>query len=358
MNGRIHTVVGGQFGSEAKGHVAAILARRAEGLTAACVRVGGPNAGHSVVDGTGLVWPFRTIPVASVVSTMPLILGPGSEIEIEVLHDEFQRLYDVGWVINGRLFIDSQATILSGQDYSAEANLLLTDRLGSTGKGIGSARSRRILRSAPIAADFLHELSAYGTVCDTRNILRPILRNGVVIIEGTQGYGLGLHAGSYPFCTSGDCRSIDFVAQAGLGFSHQVTTWIVYRTFPIRVAGNSGPMSDEITWGELTTRSDGYIQPEKTTVTKKIRRVARWDPDLALAALEANMPAQTVLTFVDYLDPSLAGCTEWEALQKSPAMNWIAEAEMNLGQTFRLFTTGPNTHVWRYGVAPSDLRSA
>ncbi|WP_369007005.1 adenylosuccinate synthetase, partial [Staphylococcus aureus] len=40
--------------------------------------------------------------------------------------------------------------------------------------------------------------------------------NVSIILEGTQGYGLGLHAGMYPYCTSSNTRSIDFLAMAAI----------------------------------------------------------------------------------------------------------------------------------------------
>lgn len=44
-------VVGGQYGSEGKGKVAAYLTRRED--IDICVRCGGPNSGHSFIDNRG-----------------------------------------------------------------------------------------------------------------------------------------------------------------------------------------------------------------------------------------------------------------------------------------------------------------
>ena len=69
--GKLQVIVGGQAGSEAKGHVAAQLASpelTPEGLAA--VRVAGPNAGHSAVDATGRKWALRQIPVAAVIKVL------------------------------------------------------------------------------------------------------------------------------------------------------------------------------------------------------------------------------------------------------------------------------------------------
>jgi len=132
---------------------------------------------------------------------------------------------------------------------------------------------------------------------------------GTVIIEGTQGYGLGSHAGYYPHCTSSDCRAIDFLAMAGIPpwsmFARNLEIVIVYRVHPIRIAGNSGPLKGETTWEKLG------IPDEFTTVTKKVRRVGAWDADLAHRAFLANggnsMAVRTALMFTDYQWPEMRG---------------------------------------------------
>jgi len=343
---RTDIVVGGQFGSEAKGHVAGILAESAPAEEhTTCIRVGGPNAGHSVADATGRVWAFRTVPVAAVVSGMSLYIGPGSEVEVPVLLDEIIRCERAGFPVTKRMYVDPQVTILT-EDHKAQERDM-QERIGSTAKGIGAARADRLWRTAYLAQDIpsVFEREGINVGCP------PELAREDAIIEGTQGYGLGLHAGWYPYCTAGDCRNVDFLAQSGLPLVGREThTWIVYRAHPIRVAGNSGALVNEISWDVLHERSYGYINPEMTTVTKKVRRVADWDDDLAVAALHANGGPGTrvhpVLSFVDYLDPSLAGSVSFDQLRRSEAWPTIEQHEDALGWQFELFTTGPASHIW------------
>jgi hypothetical protein len=78
---------------------------------------------------------------------------------------------------------------------------------------------------------------------------------------------------------------------------------MVFRTFPIRVSGEqAGPMKDEITWEALRQES-GYPHPvqEMTTVSKKLRRVGRFDWDLAARAVRVNRPTRIALNGLDYL---------------------------------------------------------
>jgi adenylosuccinate synthase len=347
--GDIHVVSGGQFGSEAKGHVAAQLHERY--LIDAAVRVGGPNAGHSAMDQDGRVWALRTIPVAAVVDPdCDLYIASGSEIDIDVLNSEIEMLEAAGHRVRERLNIDCQATMLDPLHIQQEQNVELQERFGSTAKGIGAARADRLMRKALIAAEVLDDNILHP---DTATHLQSLHEEGAnILIEGTQGYGLGLHAGYYPYCTSNDCAAIDFVAACHIQPHKPTDNWVVFRTYPIRVAGNSGPMYAETDWETLGAVSGGYIREERTTVTKKVRRVGQWDYNLAHDALLANGGLKyprlhPVLTFVDYLDPDLAGKSTWWDLQDSDAWQWIVDREAELSIEFEGFTTSNHTIIWR-----------
>jgi adenylosuccinate synthase len=176
-------------------------------------------------------------------------------------------------------------------------------------------------------------------------------RGANILIEGTQGYGLGLHAGFYPFCTSNDCAAIDFIAACHIQPLNHTNNWVVFRTHPIRVAGNSGPLSHETDWETLGAQSGGHIKPERTTVTKKVRRVGHWDPAIADDASLGNggplYPSLfPVLTFVDYLDPDLAGSESIDQLLASGAADWIRTTQLDMGVRFTGFTTSNNTIIW------------
>jgi adenylosuccinate synthase len=346
----IHCVVGGQYGSEAKGHVAAYLGR--EVYNPIGVRVGGPNAGHSVVDRhTDRTFALRCVPVQAVVDPVsPLVIAAGSEIDPEVLAQEVETLEAAGIQVQHRLWIDEMATILGEEHKLAERDMDLTGKLGSTSKGIGAARADRILRRAAVVRD--SKIDFPGRVTDTLGIIEDWLANrGNVIIEGTQGYGLGLHHPNYPFATSGNCRAIDLLAQVGLSpwsdRVRSVETWVVFRTYPIRVAGNSGPMANETTWEQLE------LLPEFTTVTKKRRRVAGWDPLLALQAMHGNgAPSphvHAVVTFLDYILRDKANQkVAWQELvdrrdEKGHLDVSFGGIVEDLGMFPRLVSTGPDT---------------
>jgi len=186
-------------------------------------------------------------------------------------------------------------------------------------------------------------------------------RKALVVIEGTQGYGLGLHAGHYPTCTSSDTRAIDFLAMAGVmpwapGVDG-VSIWLVARVFPIRVAGASGPLKGETTWEELG------LPEERTTVTKKIRRVGEWDAELIRDAVVANgggnfmnvksflpkgFEVLVALTMADQKLPALFGHDELNDLDAETHVDlWqlIRDVQEDAGTTVGMVTTSPDKAI-------------
>jgi len=302
-------VVGGQYGSEAKGAVTGWIAHqlRATRTPTIAVRVAGPNAGHSVVDPTGKKWALRQIPVAAVTNKgAKLVIAAGSEIDPPVLNKEIAELDSAGYDVSRRLLIDGSATVVTDDHRHEEGNLALIERSGSTGKGIGAARAARALRQAGIWEDYYDSFQVTDTA---RYMQAQIAQGDNVLIEGTQGYGLGLHTENYPHVTSSDCRAMDFLAMAGVapwspGFE-DFQIWVVARAYPIRIAGNSGPMYEETSWDALG------LPEELTTVTQKVRRVGQWDQSLLQQAIWANGgPApflRLAYTMADQKWPSLAG---------------------------------------------------
>lgn len=330
----VTVVVGGQAGSEGKGMVCDQLHR--ERNYAMAVRVGGPNAGHSVVDDTGRKFALRQLPVAAVSDPeCQLVIAAGSEVDPMVLDVEVAELEAAGYSIKDRLVVDHMATIIDHAAVELENGI----GTGTTGKGIGGARARRALRQANLVRDSNFPEHGYK-IQDTQMVVQKAALNGYpVLIEGTQGHVLGSHAGYYPYSTSGDCRAIDFMAWSGLG-PMRALVYVVLRYHPIRIAGNSGPLPGETTWEELG------IKPELTTVTRKVRRVGHWNWGWPAASIRANAGpggVRPVLTFADYAWPELAG-REGVATE--------AELPAGLQQFLETFHERLNVEVFALGTGP------
>lgn len=347
MNSRLSVVVGAQYGSEGKGAIAGHLAATSN-RPVVCVRIGGPNAGHTVLghgpEGPKHPWRLRSVPVAAVVNHQAaLVIAAGSEIDLSVLVSEAELLEDWGHPVWDRLYIDPQATILDPSHIKTEQDLGIQGRLGSTAKGIGAARAARIMRTADIWESLTTQHRTRPI--PTSDYIEAALSDAHhVIVEGTQGYGLGLHAGHYPQCTSNNARAVDFLSMAGINpWSANVDNFTIYavaRTHPIRVAGNSGPLQDETTWEDLG------LDPELTTVTRKVRRVGKWDPELVRDAVAANGGAPTValcLTMLDHVVPEVANYTGPIDLLPEAAKAWIRKAEKDAGTRVAYVGTGPDT---------------
>lgn len=363
--GKLIVVAGAQYGSEAKGHVADQLSRPGvAGDNVVVVRVAGPNAGHTVYglcpsdckpdaahlsggEWIGHPWRLRSVPVGAVSNVhADLVISAGSEIDRDVLLSEVTALDLAGYGVSSRLRIDAQATILEPRHIDEEVRSEIQKRLGSTAKGIGSARADRIWRLAQIwgfgqSPD--HQI-------DTAKYIRARLHEGAtVIIEGTQGYGLGLHAGYYPQCTSSDCRAIDFLAMAGVSpwwpEVSEFGVWLAARVRPIRVAGNSGPMKGETTWQALS------LPEEHTTVTKKVRRVGEWDGDLVRQAVAANGAAPVVRVALTMIDSYAPQMTNYEGAYQEglnlPLDDYIRNIEDEIRAPVRMVTTSPINALWR-----------
>ncbi len=119
---------------------------------------------------------------------------------------------------------------------------------------------------------------------------------------------------------------------------------MVARTFPIRIAGNSGPLLDELSWADVG------VAPEYTTVTKKERRVGAWDGGLVRKAVKANggRRVSLALSFFDYWFPELHGCTSLPDLRMTTVaiFDAIERVEEEVGAKVKLLGTGPNSVIW------------
>ncbi len=276
-------IMGGQFGSEGKGEFTAWYSKKY--YYDLVIRTGGPNAGHTMtIDSKS--YRMRQVPCAWHTNSK-LALGPGSVIDLSVLQKEIEYI-DINR--NGFLIIDRNASIITLSDIKYERNDITLNNISSTCTGTGSAKANKILRIGSVAK---------GLSADKIKIvdLSKEINNKDILIESTQGFGLSLnYSGFYPYVTSSDIIPTQILADAGIANCKDYEVIGVMRTFPIRVAGNSGPLKNEITFGLIGQK------PEYTTVTNKIRRIGEWDTELANNFGLICKPDAICLTFLDYLD--------------------------------------------------------
>lgn len=293
----VSVVIGGQFGSEGKGKVARYYARKYQ--ASSVIRVGGINSGHTVIDGNGQPVIFRTLPTAAIDHEVNCILPAGSYFDVDMLFEEIK----MAGISPSKVKIHPNAAIITPEQVQMERDAELTRRLGSTASGTGACVAMRVMRDKRfVRAKDVKRLEPF--ICDVDGFLRQELLHGhEVLIEGTQGFGLSnLHSTYFPKATSRDTSAAGFLSEVGLSpfdVSHII---MVIRSYPIRVAGDSGELPREISWDRVTDMA-GWDTPikEYTSVTKKERRVGMFDPDVVLRAIRANRPDQIVLNHLDYI---------------------------------------------------------
>lgn len=319
----VDVLIGGQYGSEGKGQVAAALARDYSLL----VRVGGPNAGHTVYE-TPKPYTFHHLPSGTRASTAKVMLGPGAVISLPRLLEEMSDCA----LDPTRLFIDPQAILIEEADRVLETGKL-SETISSTAQGVGGATARKVLRTAaePPVRQAKDAIELKPFLRETRLVLEDAFAAGQrVFLEGTQGTGLSLHHGLFPFVTSRDTTVSGCLAEAGIAPSRVRKIVMVCRTYPIRVEGPSGPMGTELSWDEVSRRSGIPLQElertEKTSTTKRRRRVAEFDWTLLRRAASLNGPTDIALTFVDYFSVKNREARRFEQLTKE-TIRFIEEVE-------------------------------
>lgn len=297
----VSIIIGGQWGSEGKGKTTYFFTKELK--ASSVIRVGGPNSGHTVIDNNGNRRVFQVLPVSSIMDNVTCILPAGTYIDIDILQRE---IADSG-ISDTNLKINPNAVLLTSDYKQSEKKQLMNAKIGSTESGTGAAVLARTARDGNVRLA-KNEKILEKYLCDTSVFLREELKQEKeVIIEGTQGFGLSvLHTPEYPYATSRDTSAAGFLSEAGLSPFDVKNVIMVLRAFPIRVAGESGPLPNEITWENVSriAKTTSEIK-EFTTVTKRLRRVAQFDDSIVRKAIEVNKPNIIILNHCDYFDAAI-----------------------------------------------------
>lgn len=339
----VDVLVGGQWGSEGKGQVSGYLAPEYDVL----VRVGGPNAGHKVYE-LPKPYTFYHLPSGTRCNRRAqIVLGPGAVLGLPKLMEEIS---DCALSGSGRLFIDPQAMVIDAADVSMENHAgSAVATIGSTGQGVGAATARKALRSMA-ASEFSCPVQLARDIPELKEFIRPTLEvldrafavGKRIFLEGTQGTSLSLHHGAYPYVTSRDTTVSGTLSDAGISPLRVRKSIMVCRSYPIRVKSvenTSGPMGQEIDFQEVARRSgfdgDTLVQLEKTTTTKRNRRVAEFNWAEFRRSVSLNGPTDIALTFADYYGKENQQARRYEQLnteaqRQVEAMEQVSGAPVSL----------------------------
>jgi adenylosuccinate synthase len=308
LPGKASVLFDGQFGSTGKGLAGAWVGEH--NLVDWCTTNASANAGHtSIIDGKPVI--LFHIPSSFLTARQNgycrILINKGAIVDLEVLEREIAELrinYD-------QIFVDPNAAVILPEDKEREADTRSgATKIASTQKGCGAALARKVMRDGPNLGQFIEK--SYRKVPFRLlpvSLNREMAAGMSVMVEIPQGFSLSLNAsGFYPYTTSRDCTLQQGLSDAGIHprFFHKSMACL--RTFPIRVGniqddqgrqiGFSGrvfPDQHETSWKDLG------LAEERTTVTKRVRRVFTFSNLQYEAMLDYALPDIVFLNFCNYM---------------------------------------------------------
>lgn len=313
-----------QFGSTGKGNMAAWMGMHGgpNGQHFDAVATNwGPNAGHTAVyvNGEKVVRTMLSNAVHRSKITK-VFIGPGSALNIPALLSEIAYTDDAMAAKSDQrqinVYIHANTPVVTEADRKAET---VHNRIGSTQKGTAQAWINRMMRDADnhcLASHRREELVSASVifshfnihVCSNEFYLHTLNSCENVLLEGCQGYSLGISSGFWPYVTARECTVAQLCADTLVSPLCLTDVIGTARTYPIRVAnrfneagsmvGFSGPHYPDQT---ETTFEDIGQPVEYTTVTKLPRRVFTFSHDQITQAVQANGVTGVFLNFLNYM---------------------------------------------------------
>jgi adenylosuccinate synthase len=370
--GRNVVVVGTQWGDEGKGKLVDWLTESAQGV----VRFqGGHNAGHTLVI-NGIKTALHLIPSGIMRASVKCYIGNGVVLSAGKLFEEIEGLEKAGIEVRSRLRISEACPLIlpfhAALDVAREAAREQggSEKIGTTGRGIGPAYEDKIARRALRVQDLKyperfaaklqelltlhnHVLSTFleSAKFDFGASLAPYMRDGLVefqpvydeamrhaellrpmmadvsrelneahlqganlLFEGAQGTLLDVDHGTYPYVTSSNCVAGNAAAGSGVGPGMLHYILGITKAYCTRVGG--GPFPTELDWEVPGT--PGYhmstVGAEKGVTTGRSRRCGWFDAALLKRSAQVNGLSGLCITKLDVLDglQELLLCTGYE----------------------------------------------
>ena len=304
MNQKADLIVDMQYGSTGKGLIAGYLATKNE--YDVVVNANMPNAGHTFIDAKGQKMVHKVLPNGLVSPKCKYVLiGPSSVFSYDQLVQELDILVGFGYD-HFKVKIHHRAVVL--QDFHKDSEEEFK-RIGSTAQGSAAAMIHKIERDPennPTCGSVFgyhgDNLPPAVDVVDNDEYDNIIKNAKSILIEGAQGFSLGINERFYPYSTSRECTPARFMSDTGVPLPLLRKVIGCARTYPIRVGhtatGESGgyyPDQEETSWKELG------LEKEFTTVTGRERRVFTFSHQQIKDAMWAIQPDEVFLNFCNYV---------------------------------------------------------
>ena len=343
--GRNVVVVGTQWGDEGKGKLVDWLAEYAQGVARF---QGGHNAGHTLVI-NGHKTALHLIPSGIMHPNKKCFIGNGVVLSVEKLLEEITQLEKAGVEVRSRLRVSEACPLILpihvALDVAREAarERVGTQKIGTTGRGIGPAYEDKIARRALRVQDMKHparfaeKLKAlldlhnfmlknylnaeplefqpiYDAAMEQAEELKPMMadvsrelndlyhQGGNLLFEGAQGSLLDIDHGTYPYVTSSNCVAGNACSGAGVGPDMLHYILGITKAYCTRVG--SGPFPTELELDDPA--SVGYhlsnVGAERGVTTGRTRRCGWFDAALLKRSCQINGITGLCITKLDVLD--------------------------------------------------------
>lgn len=372
--GKFNVILDAMWGSSGKGKISTWLADVHDVKHVSSANF--PNAGHTARFEDGTKFVAKAMPTAGILKKargkdMNCWISPASGFSWAQLAKE--------WEESGHpnLFIHERASIVTDDHVRREREgSESTIHVASTMQGSATAMVDKILRKPGCRLawqDHEEMVKAFGdaNVVSIKSeafrqaVWKYIAHGETWLHEGSQGYALSIDHGShYPHCTSRNCTLQAAMDTMAIPPSMVGDVYLNLRTFPIRVGnvvgedgsqvGYSGdfyPDCKEMTWGQVAAESgmppeeaSALQERERTTVTKRIRRVCTFSFKGMADAIAANGATKLVMNFIQYVDwndHGLRGGREAFYKLSGKSRAFIDQVEQAAGIPVELIGTGP-----------------
>ena len=331
-------VIGAQWGDEGKGKIVDWLSSRADVI----VRFqGGHNAGHTLVI-DDVVYKLSLLPSGIVRKDKISVIGNGVVVDPKALLKEIEAVSAQGVdVTPENLIIAENAHMIlpvhPALDHAMEA-ARGSDKIGTTGRGIGPAYEDKVARrgvrigdlanpeglKAKVEAMMLHHnalLKGLGAdeidpqaLFDELMALAPKVLpfaqvvwkyldnvrrdNKKILFEGAQGSLLDIDHGTYPFVTSSNTVASQAASGSGIGMGGISNVLGLAKAYTTRVGSGPFPTEQDNEIGQFL----GEKGKEFGVVTGRKRRCGWFDAVLVRQTVTINSVNGIALTKLDVLD--------------------------------------------------------
>jgi adenylosuccinate synthase len=330
-------LIGAQWGDEGKGKATDLLGERVDYV----VRYqGGNNAGHTVVTPDGEHYALHLLPSGILTPGVICVIGNGVVIDPKVLIGELDELEARG-VDTSRLVVSADAHLIMPHHRALDRvteRFLGSQKIGTTGRGIGPAYGDKVARTGIRVQDLLDPgifraklelvlrernqllVKVYNRraidvdevvteylgyveriaprIADTRLLLDRALADGkTLLMEGSQGTLLDVDHGTYPFVTSSSPTAGYAAAGSGIGPTKITKVVGILKAYTTRVG--EGPFPTELfdEFGAYLSKAGGEVG----VTTGRMRRCGWFDSVIARYATRVNGITDFFLTKLDVL---------------------------------------------------------